>query len=215
LKAELAREQRQRELSERDSSNFNEQIRALREENARLREEIGKLRSDAEEAKTRLARVEGEKVAVERQREQDERASRLRESMPILMQSLKPFGAVRQTERGIVVTLPENYFMGIRDSNLAATADVKITNLANVLANSADYRIVVEAHTDNKGTPDELQTLTQNRAQAVLDKLSAGGVEASRIEVKGYGASLPVAPNTTNLNRAKNRRVDVILIPNL
>ena len=215
LKAELAREQRQRELSERDSSNFNEQIRALREENGRLRDEIAKLRADSEDAKTRLARVEGEKVAIEKQREQDERSSRLRESMPVLMQSLKPFGAVRQTERGIVLTLPETYFMGIRDTNLAATADVKISNLANVLANSADYRIIVEAHTDNKGTPDELQTLTQNRAQTVLDRLTAGGVEASRIETKGYGASLPVAPNTTNLNRAKNRRVDVILVPNL
>jgi outer membrane protein OmpA-like peptidoglycan-associated protein len=215
LKAELAREQRQRELSERDSSNYNEQIKTLREENNRLRDEIAKLRADSEDAKTRLARVEGEKVAIEKQREQDERATRLRESAPVLMQSLKPFGAVRQTERGIVLTLPENYFMGIRDSNLAATADVKISNLANVLANSSDYRIIVEAHTDNKGTPDELQTLTQNRAQSILDKLSAGGVEASRVEVKGYGASLPVAPNTTNLNRAKNRRVDVILIPNL
>jgi outer membrane protein OmpA-like peptidoglycan-associated protein len=215
LKAELAQEQRRRELIERDASNYNEQIKTLRDENARLREELGKLRSDAEEAKTRLARVEGEKIAVERQREQDERASRLRENMPVLMQSLKPFGTVRQTERGIVLTLPETYFNGIRDSGLATTADVKISNLANVLANSADYRIIVEAHTDNKGTPDELQSLTQNRAQAVLDKLTAGGVEASRVETKGYGASLPVAPNTTNLNRAKNRRVDVILIPNL
>ena len=215
LKAELAREQRQRELSERDSSNYNEQIKSLREENTRLRNENAQLRSDAEDAKTRLARTEGEKVAIEKQREQDERASRLRENMPVLIQSLKPFGAVRQTERGIVLTLPENYFMGIRDSNLAATADVKISNLANVLANSADYRIIVESHTDNKGTPDELQTLTQNRAQALLDKLAAGGVEATRVEIKGYGASLPVAPNTTNLNRAKNRRVDLILVPNL
>lgn len=215
LKAELAREQRQRELTERDSSNYSEQIKTLREENARLREEIGKLRSDAEDAKTRLARVEGEKIAVEKQREQDERASRLRENMPVLMQSLKPFGTVRQTERGIVLTLPETYFAGIRDTNFAAASDVKISNLANVLANSTDYRIVVESHTDNKGTPDELQSLTQNRAQTLLDRLAAGGVEATRIEVKGYGASLPVAPNTTNLNRAKNRRVDVILIPNL
>jgi outer membrane protein OmpA-like peptidoglycan-associated protein len=215
LKAELAREQRQRELAERDTSNTSEQIKSLREENARLREEIGKLRSDAEDAKTRLARVEGEKIAVEKQREQDERAARLRENMPVLMQSLKSFGAVRQTERGIVLTLPETYFAGIRDANFAAASDVKISNLANVLANSTDYRIVVEAHTDNKGTPDELQTLTQTRAQTLLDRLAAGGVEAARVEIKGYGASLPVAPNTTNLNRAKNRRVEVILVPNL
>jgi outer membrane protein OmpA-like peptidoglycan-associated protein len=215
LKAELARERRNRELTERDSSNYSDQVKTLREENARLREEIGKLRSDAEEAKTRLARIEGEKVAMERQREQDERADRLRSNMPVLMQSLKPFGTVRQTERGIVLTLPETYFAGIRDTGFATTADGKLANLANVLSNSTDYKIVVEAHTDNKGTPDELQTLTQTRAQALLDRLTAGGVDSSRVEVKGYGASLPIAPNTTNLNRAKNRRVDVILVPSL
>jgi outer membrane protein OmpA-like peptidoglycan-associated protein len=215
LKEELAREQRRRELSERDSSNYSEQIKILREENNRLREENNRLRSDSQDAKTQLARIEGEKAAIERQREQDERVNRVRANMPILMQSLKPFGAVRQTERGIVLTLPETYFSGIRDSNLAATADPKLANLASVLANSPEYKIVVEAHTDGRGAPEELQTLTQSRAQALFERMTAGGVDASRIEAKGFGASLPVAPNTTNLNRAKNRRVDVILIPNL
>lgn len=215
LKAELAREQRSRELAERDAANYTEQMRALREENARLREELGKIRTDSEEAKVRLAKIEGEKQAVERQREQDQKIARLRENMPILMQSLKPYGAVRQTERGIVLTLPENYFVGIRDTNLAAAADAKLANLANVLANSPDYRVVIESHTDNRGTPEELQNLTQLRAQTIFEKLSAGGVESARLEAKAFGASLPIAPNTTNLNRGKNRRIDVILIPNL
>jgi outer membrane protein OmpA-like peptidoglycan-associated protein len=74
---------------------------------------------------------------------------------------------------------------------------------------------VVESHTDNKGQPDELQTLTQERAQAIADKLMSVGVDQNRIEVKGLGGSLPVSPNTTNVSRAKNRRVEVILVPNL
>ena len=215
LKAELAREQRNRELAERDAANYAEQVRILREENARLREENSQMRADSEQVKIRLAKIEGEKQAIERQREQEERLQRLRETAPVLMQSLKAFGTVRQTERGIVLTLPENYFTGIRETTLAPTSDGKLANLANVLANSLDYRVLIEAHTDARGTPEELQTLTQLRAQTIFEKLSAGGVDSTRMEAKAFGASVPVAPNTTNLNRAKNRRIDLILVPNL
>jgi outer membrane protein OmpA-like peptidoglycan-associated protein len=215
LKAELAREQRAREIAERDAANYTEQLRTVREENNRLREELNRLRTDSEDAKVRLAKIEGEKQAIERQREQDERLRRLRDNMPVLMQSLKSFGAVRQTERGIVLTLPENYFAGIRDTNLAAASDAKIANIANIVANSPDYRVIIEAHTDNRGTPDELVNLTQLRAQAIFERLVAGGVDSNRIEAKAFGASLPVAPNTTNLNRAKNRRIEVILAPSV
>ena len=86
---------------------------------------------------------------------------------------------------------------------------------SGLLANNPDYKFVIEAHTDNKGTPDEVKTLTQERAQAIADRLMSLGVEQSRIEAKGLGATLPIAPNTTNINRAKNRRIDVILVPNV
>ncbi|MGI8469660.1 MAG: OmpA family protein, partial [Pyrinomonadaceae bacterium] len=89
----------------------------------------------------------------------------------------------------------------------------KLNDLAAILATSTDYKVTVESHTDNKGTPDELQTLTDARAQAISGKLTAGGVDTARVEAKGFGASLPVAPNTTNLDRAKNRRVEIILTP--
>jgi outer membrane protein OmpA-like peptidoglycan-associated protein len=213
LKAELASETRTRELAERDRENVNQQVKDLRDENGRLREEIGKLRADSEDAKTKLARIEGEKEAVDKQRAEEQRKSRLSAGVPVLMQSLRAYGSVRQTERGIVVTLPESYFAGARTTTLAQAADSKLSALANVLANSTDYKMVIESHTDNKGTPEELEALTQERAQAIAAKLTASGVQEGRVETKGYGASLPIVPNTTNLNRAKNRRVDVILLP--
>ncbi len=71
--------------------------------------------------------------------------------------------------------------------------------------------VAVESHTDNSGNPDAIQTLTENRSRTVADKLVTMGVTDARITAKGYGASLPVAPNTTAANRAKNRRVQVIL----
>jgi len=57
--------------------------------------------------------------------------------------------------------------------------------------------------------------LTQQRSQAMKDRLSGFGVAGDRIEAKGLAATIPVAPNTTNLNRARNRRVQVILVPTI
>jgi outer membrane protein OmpA-like peptidoglycan-associated protein len=220
LKAELASEQRARELAERDASNFSEQVKQLRNENARLSEELGRVRAEAEGAKVQLARFEGEKQAFEKQRQQDElqkeqedRAARLRASIPILIQSLKPYGTVRQTERGIVLTLSDAYWASARVSNLSANSQTKLANLANILANNKDYKLLIESHTDNKGTPEELQTLSEARAQSLLENLTSNGVDQTRFEVKGFGASVPIVTNATVANRTKNRRVDLILVP--
>lgn len=215
LKNELARETRNRELAERDALNYSNQVKQLRDEIAQLREELGKVKSEADDAKIKLARIEGEKQAIEQQQERTNQLSRLQANQGVLVQSLKRFGAVEKDERGIVLTLPENWWKGIRVSSFAPAAETKLTSLGEVLANSADYKIMVESHTDNKGTPDELETLTAERARVLADKLISFGVTESRIEAKGYGAALPLVPNSTNLNRAKNRRVQVILIPNI
>lgn len=215
IKAELARETRSRELAERDAVNYANQVKELRNELAQAREELGRVRLESENAKARVAAVESEKQAIEQQREQTDRINRLQSNEPLLMQSLRRFGAVEKSDRGIVLTLPENYFSGIRVSSLAPTAESKIGSLSEVLAGSADYKVMVEAHTDDKGAPDELQNLTQERAQFLMDKLVAGGVMQNRVEAKGYGATVPIAPNSTNLSRAKNRRVQLILVPNI
>jgi len=72
LKFELAREQKNRELVERDAQNYNKQVRDLRDENAKLRTEIEKARNEAYEAKLQVAKTEGEKQAIEKQRAEQE-----------------------------------------------------------------------------------------------------------------------------------------------
>jgi outer membrane protein OmpA-like peptidoglycan-associated protein len=215
LKNELARETRNRELAERDAQNFSNQVKDLKNENTQLRQELSAAKAEAEEAKVKLARMEGEKQATDKQQEQATRLSRLEASQTALMQSLKRFGTVTKNERGIVLTLPENLWLGARFNTFAATAETKLSSLGEVLASSDDYKIIVESHTDDKGTADELQVLTQTRADALAEKLTTFGVAQDRIETKGLGATLPIAPNTTNANRAKNRRVQVILVPNI
>lgn len=218
LKFELAREQRNRELVERDTQNYDKQIKDLREEVVKLRIELERAKTESDDLKAKIVKLEAEKQEAEKQREQQqqqaERNMRLQANIPVLMQSLKSFGAVRQSERGIVLTLSETYWSGPRVSSFAKPSESKINGLANLLAGNQDYKFVVESHTDNQGKTDDLQVLTQERAQAIADKLMSVGVDQNRIEVKGLGASVPVAPNTTAVNRAKNRRIEVILVPN-
>jgi outer membrane protein OmpA-like peptidoglycan-associated protein len=129
------------------------------------------------------------------------------------METLKSFGAVKQSERGIVLSLGETYWTAVRGSSLGASAETKVKNLANIISNNSDFRVSIEAHTDNRGTPEELLSLTQDRANTISTRFSLNGVEQSRIEARGFGAQLPVMPNTTNANRAKNRRIEIILTP--
>jgi len=215
LRAELARETRNRELAERDAQNYANQVKELRAELGKAREELGQTKSEAEVVKTKLTRIEDEQQAEVRRREEADKQVRFQANQGVLMQSLKRFGNVEKTERGIVLNLPENYWSAIRAANFTPTAEPKLVSLGEVLAGNGDYKIVVEAHTDNKGTPEELEALTQTRAQSVADKLVSLGVAQDRIGAKGYGAALPIVPNTTNLNRAKNRRLQVILVPNI
>lgn len=215
LRAELARETRNRELAERDAQNYANQVKELRAELGRAREELGQTKSEAEVVKSKLTDIESAQQAETRRREEADRLAQLQANQGILMQTLKRFGTVEQTDRGIVLNLPENYWSAIRAANFSVTAEPKLVSLGEILASNSDYKIVVEAHTDNKGTPEELEALTQTRAQSIADKLTSLGVAQNRVAVKGYGAALPVAANTTNLNRAKNRRVQVILVPNI
>jgi outer membrane protein OmpA-like peptidoglycan-associated protein len=211
LKAELAREIRNRELAERDAMNYSNQLRELRDENGKLREDLGRIRVENENINARLVAIENEQKAAREQQEQEDRAAKLAQEEKDLLAALKAYGTVVKNERGIVLTLPENLWTGVRSSSLTPQADGRLASLAGILADHTDYRILVEAHTDNTGNADQVQTVTDRRSYTIADKFASMGVAEGRIVAKGLGASLPVAPNTTNANKAKNRRVQVIL----
>ena len=213
LKAELARETRNRELAERDNTNYANQIKELREENGKLREELGRIKLEQQNDKEKLAQIENEKLQAQQQQEQQTRTAQFQANQGVLLQNLRKFGTVRQTERGIVLTLPETFWQSARVSSFSPKAETKVTSLAQVLAGNPDYKISVESHTDSKGTTEELQNLTQERAQAIADKIVSFGASQDRVEAKGMGANLPIVANTTVANRAKNRRVEIVLTP--
>ena len=83
-----------------------------------------------------------------------------------------------------------------------------LNELAEFLKRFSDLQVDVEGHTDSTGPESYNERLSQQRAQAVVDLLvNQYGIEARRLEAKGYGESQPVASNDTREGRAENRRV--------
>ncbi|REJ78634.1 MAG: hypothetical protein DWQ47_04065 [Acidobacteria bacterium] len=208
LRTELARETRARELAERDALNYSNQVKDLSAE-------VNRLRKESEDVKIRLATVEASKQALEEERDREKRIQQMKANIPTMKKSLERFGQVTETETGILLTIGEDLWESYRVSSFAANAETKITWLSEVINSSPDYRVVIEAHTDDRGTPEELQTLTDERARAIADKLVSMGVGSDRLDAKGFGGTFPIGPNNTRRNRANNRRVEVKFVPNL
>jgi outer membrane protein OmpA-like peptidoglycan-associated protein len=211
LKAELDSERHGRELAERDAANATEKLRDARTEIARLREEIQTVRADSEDAKIRLARIEGEKQAEDARRANEKRTSDLRAAAETLKQTLARFGTVRDANRGLTLVLGESIWATPRSTKLVAAAAAKLDQIGALLANNPDYQISIESFTDNGGNEGALQQLTQDRARVLSERFAAAGVDVTRIQASGLGAANPVAPNTTVASRAKNRRTEITL----
>ncbi|MDT3695342.1 MAG: OmpA family protein [Ignavibacterium sp.] len=84
-----------------------------------------------------------------------------------------------------------------------------IDELFSMLNENATLKIVVEGHTDNVGNSSSNKTLSEQRALSVKDALVNKGISAERIEAVGYGQDKPIADNTTEEGRTKNRRVEI------
>ncbi len=121
---------------------------------------------------------------------------------------------VERVGEGIKITFASGILFATNSSNLTPEAAGNITQLSETLNKYADTNVVIEGHTDSSGSDAINQPLSERRAQAVANNLSSNGVDMSRIDAKGYGASQPVADNGTATGKAANRRVEVAIFAN-
>jgi outer membrane protein OmpA-like peptidoglycan-associated protein len=85
-----------------------------------------------------------------------------------------------------------------------------VEQIAVLLKDNPDLKVSIEGHTDNTGTPAKNKILSQQRADAVKAAVAGQGVSASRMTTTGWGQDKPVADNSTEEGRAKNRRVEIV-----
>jgi len=96
-------------------------------------------------------------------------------------------------------------------STVRADSVPLLEEVAAMLKEHGDLRIVVEGHSDSKGDEAYNQKLSLRRAWAVHDYLVHLGVASDRILVVGKGATVPIATNATKEGRAQNRRVELVV----
>jgi outer membrane protein OmpA-like peptidoglycan-associated protein len=88
-----------------------------------------------------------------------------------------------------------------------------LSEVADALLRNPDLELIeIQGHTDNRGNHQLNMRLSQERAEAVQRWLTQHGVEAARLMAKGYGSTRPLAPNITQQNRARNRRVQFKIV---
>ncbi len=86
----------------------------------------------------------------------------------------------------------------------------EINRIVTLMNENPDLKFSVEGHTDSTGNPTSNQTLSEQRSQAIVDKLVELGIAKDRLTAVGKGQNSPIADNSTDEGRAKNRRVEFV-----
>ena len=127
------------------------------------------------------------------------------------MDALAKLGAVKNDERGMVLTLSGSVVFASNKSVLLGSAQRRLDDVAKALIDSPRM-IRVEGHTDSRGSDATNMDLSQRRAEAVMNYLISREIPAARITAVGLGSSRPIADNGSAEGRANNRRVEIILL---
>jgi outer membrane protein OmpA-like peptidoglycan-associated protein len=161
---------------------------------------------DAIAADRDAVKAERDKVAAEREaikKERDDLAG-------MLKGALSSVADTTETARGVIVSLSGILF-DVGKATLKPAAQLSVAKLAGILMVFPNMNLSIEGYTDSTGSSDLNMRLSADRARSVYEFLMGQGIANSRMRYQGFGPDNPVAPNDTETNRAKNRRVEVVL----
>lgn len=105
-----------------------------------------------------------------------------------------------------------NIFFEYNKAVLTDASKDELTVVKHFLEKNSTVKIEISGHTDNRGSNEYNQKLSEDRAHVVVDYLAAHGVDKNRLEYKGYGEIQPIAPNDTDENMQLNRRTELKII---
>jgi len=111
------------------------------------------------------------------------------------------------------ITVKQQIQFAVDSANILPESQGLMTEIADaILRNPRIKRVEIQGHTDNTGPAEHNQSLSEQRAEAVRAWLTGHGVGPDRLVAKGYGQSKPLVPNVTSANKARNRRVQFIIL---
>ncbi|MCK7592190.1 OmpA family protein [Pseudomarimonas salicorniae] len=183
---------------------------ARAEEAARAMDEARAARAESElssaeaEAARRLA--EAQAAEAELAKREAELAGAAADSLRIQLESMTS----RRDARGEVMTLSGDAFAS-GQADLRPEARANLSRVIDFVQSAGASPVLIEGHTDNRGSANLNQALSQRRAEAVRDALIEEGVDPGRLTAVGRGKDQPVADNDTAEGRSRNRRVEIVI----
>jgi len=180
----------------------------------------GRARAEAAQSTAEVqaaAAEQARKAAEQRAQSALDEADRIRaervEEMNRLKDALSQIVETRRTALGVVMNLGSDAIeFDFDKASLRPENRELLSRITGVLLTSKGYRIQIYGHTDDVGTADYNQVLSERRAQAVSDYLVEVGIDSSIVGTKGFGKSNPLVAGTSAKARAKNRRVEIGVI---
>jgi outer membrane protein OmpA-like peptidoglycan-associated protein len=184
------------------------QREALAAETRTLAQQTEKLAAERDQLAAERDHLTAEKNALAAERdaikkERDELAG-------MLKGALSSVAETTETARGVVVSLSGILF-DVGKATLKPASQLSVAKLAGILMVFSNMNLSIEGYTDSTGSADLNMRLSMDRARSVYEFLMTQGVSNSRMKYQGFGPENPVAPNDTETNRARNRRVEVVL----
>lgn len=121
---------------------------------------------------------------------------------------------VERIGEGIKITFDSGILFDVNSYELKDQSKEDIANLSEILKKYEDTNIMFAGHTDNTGSEEYNQDLSEKRAQSVAEFAAFTGVDPERMTIVGNGESDPIADNSTVEGRAQNRRVEIAIWAN-
>jgi outer membrane protein OmpA-like peptidoglycan-associated protein len=125
-----------------------------------------------------------------------------------------PSAKVERQGDGIVVEFSSAVLFGVDQATITSQAQTTLKDLIVVLNQFPDTDLTIDGHTDNTGTTDYNQKLSERRAGNVAGYLTSNGIGIDRITTRGFGLTQPKYDNNTVAGRSQNRRVEFSITPN-
>ena len=176
-----------------------EQLRATRDQLNQSKDALGRTQMQLQEQESAAAAQKAQLIALE---------AKLKDARD----TIAKIAAVKDDDRGMVITLSGEVLFKTGKSDLKPAAMAKLDQIAQALS-AKEQPIVVYGFTDDVGTRDHNMGLSMSRAQSVRDYLVSKGIPKDLIESRGMGPDNPVADNTSIDGRAQNRRVEIVVQP--
>lgn len=204
-------QEQQREQAQKEK--MDAQQAALQAQQAAQQQALQRAQAEAQAAQAEARAAEARAQAQQAQQSAQQATQQTEQLRERLKQQLNQVLATRETARGLIVNMSDVLF-DFNQYTLKPEAREKLAKVSGILLAYPGLQLQVEGYTDNIGSDEYNQKLSEERADTVRDYLVSQGVQQNSISATGYGKSDPIADNTTNAGRAQNRRVQLVVSGN-